>query len=319
VAAKADVSQGAALLKPEAKKAHNDALANLQKGDYQKAYEGFLEALRLQGDPRIPKIVGNLGRAELKLGKYRDAAEHLASYLAEEKGLSAETRQEYGRLLDDAKAKVATLRVEVAQAGAVITVDGAAVGTAPLDRDLYVEPGRRKVEASLGERRAQKELDARAGGAVTVPLEPALPPKAPPPLPPAPPPPSASPVRTVLIVGGATLAAAAFATGVGLLVASGDKVGDSRKLMAGLPGKPGDPASIRCVGAYDTVCDQNRDILHQSDLLGNAGRAMLLVGGLVTLGTVGYAISNQRTKTTGMRVLPVAGAGSGGVLLQGEW
>src|SRR6185369_11615173 len=70
-------------------------------------------------------IGGNLGIAELKLGKYRDAAEHLSyalkTFPANGKGPHRDLIQES---LGKAKAQVAMVTIEVNQKGALVLVDG---------------------------------------------------------------------------------------------------------------------------------------------------------------------------------------------------
>src|SRR5271168_2244413 len=77
------------------------------KGDKQGAYNAYRAAWALQ---KSYDIAGNLGNVELKLGKYRDAAEHLAFSLenfpptgeeAQQKAMEkrlAEVLKEVGRL-----------------------------------------------------------------------------------------------------------------------------------------------------------------------------------------------------------------------------
>jgi hypothetical protein len=50
--------------------------------------------------------------------------------------------------LGEAKAQIATLRVDVSVDGAAVSVDGVELGRAPLREELYVEPGLRSFRAS---------------------------------------------------------------------------------------------------------------------------------------------------------------------------
>src|SRR5690348_11404031 len=69
--ANASATTAAPPVREDARRLHTEALASFRAGEFQKAYAGFIEAWNLQGLPRIPRIAGNLGRAELKVGKHR--------------------------------------------------------------------------------------------------------------------------------------------------------------------------------------------------------------------------------------------------------
>ncbi|MEZ4300194.1 MAG: protein kinase [Polyangiaceae bacterium] len=224
-----------------ARAAYNQALADFRKGDYDSAYTGFLEAERLQGTPKVPRIAGNLGRAELKLGKHRDGVAHLAFFLRHERGLDEQTVTEMSALLEQAKSRIGTLRVRVKQAGATISVDGSPVGTSPMEDDLYVNPGTHKIDVRTPTASETRELTLGAGGSETLLFDLPAPPlaekpgaktsvpasapapiplaKAPPLTPAATPP---FPARTVVLGTGLALTAVALGAGIGTaIVASG--------------------------------------------------------------------------------------------------
>ncbi|MEZ4310795.1 MAG: PEGA domain-containing protein [Polyangiaceae bacterium] len=228
-------------VREEARAAYNQALADFRKGDYDSAYTGFLEAERLQGAPQVPRIAGNLGRAELKLGKHRDGVAHLAFFLRHERGLDEQTVTEMSALLEQAKSRIGTLRVRVKQAGATISVDGSPVGTSPMEDDLYVNPGTHKIDVRTPTASETRELTLGAGGSETLLFDLPAPPlaekpgaktsvpasapapiplaKAPPLTPAATPP---FPARTVVLGTGLALTAVALGAGIGTaIVASG--------------------------------------------------------------------------------------------------
>src|SRR5262249_41965137 len=135
------------------------------------------------------QIAGSLGHAEVALGRYRDAAEHLALFLRETHDAASVDPRERAALARDfeaARARAGTVDVS-APAGAELLVDGALVGTAPLGAPLFVEPGKHFFDARLAGYRAHVEVRELAPGAsadVAVRLAPVAPPP-----PPAPPPP----------------------------------------------------------------------------------------------------------------------------------
>lgn len=290
----------ASLVKPEARKAHNQALADFKRRDFQKAYKGFLEAWNLQGEPRIARIAGNLGRAELEVGKHRDAAEHIALFLREETEPTEDDKKVFNRQLGEAKAKIGTLRVAIGQGEAEIFVDDVRVARSPVDHELYVEPGRHEVVARLGERRAVKEIDVRAGATEEVKLD----------LPPVPERPSArsSPgekppsTRTALIVSGTTIAAVGLGVGAGTGIASLFKEGEQDRCLTA-------PSMQQ---ACWTRIEPERQALAITSLVG------FIVGGAAAVGTLTYfLVGPKRGPKTGMtlRVQPMAS----GVLLSGSW
>jgi len=321
-------AKAAPAVKPDARKAHNEALASLRKGDVEEAFAGFTAAWSLQGLPRVPRIAGNLGRAELALGKHRDAAEHLAFFLREEPDLSEKDRSDFGQLLTEAKTKVGVLHVELREAGAEIAVDGVSVGTSPMAVELYVEAGQRKITAKLGELVATKSLDVGAGTTSTVRLA-LAPPKPAPPVPPvtAPTEPVAPAARSRVpgfVMGGAGVIA--LGAGAGLLAAHLDRRGQAERLhdeIASDAGhcRPGPAAHASCAKLESTARD--------ADTLRGAGTALVIGGGIVAAAGGAYLLWARKASTQGnarrpaiapaLQVNVLASGGGGALLLTGEF
>lgn len=134
------------------------------KRDWPAAHQALLQSWALKKSFDTATL---LGQTELKLGKHRDAAEHFAYALRNfpnrDPKPDAKKRVEEG--LKAAREKVSALRVEVSPAGAEVRVGGKSVGRAPLEHELYVEPGTHFVEVSLdGYDTEKREVVARAGG-----------------------------------------------------------------------------------------------------------------------------------------------------------
>ena len=89
-------------------------------------------------------LAANLAQCEVELGRFRDAAEHAAYYLA---NAPADRHDKARALLDRALPHVGTLSIRVGPSGAEVLVDGALVGRAPLPGPLYLEPGEHQVSA----------------------------------------------------------------------------------------------------------------------------------------------------------------------------
>jgi hypothetical protein len=136
--------------------------AAFDRGDYEAAEQAYREAWQRR---RSYDLAANLGQTEVQLGRYREAAEHLSYALGHvPPSVSDEVRQEMQRLLSGALEHVATLRVEVDPPGAEVMVGSRVVGKAPLEGDIYVEPGSRSVQARHeGHRDAEKSFTATEG------------------------------------------------------------------------------------------------------------------------------------------------------------
>lgn len=131
-----------------------------------KARDSFLAAWKIK---QHFQIAANLGRAELKLRKYADAAEHLAYFLREASKVTPEELKAAQAMLDEARSKVGAVSIVVDRAGAEVLVDGIPIGKAPFEHEVFVKPGRRLLETKLGgfadDRRS---LDVAAGSSPKV-------------------------------------------------------------------------------------------------------------------------------------------------------
>jgi hypothetical protein len=95
-------------------------------------------------------LAANLANAELHAGKFRDAAEHMTFALSEAPpNLGDDDRKSLEDVLAQARAKVGALILDVHTPGAVVTVNGELVGTAPLSGVFFLDPGPAVIEAKL--------------------------------------------------------------------------------------------------------------------------------------------------------------------------
>lgn len=123
-----------------------DGQAATKQKQWDRARTFFQGAWRIQ---QHWKIAVSLGRAELKVGRMRDAAEHLAFFLREVPAgvLTPADRAQVDEMLAQARATVGAVKVTGAPEGAEVALDGVVVGKAPLEGELFVEPGPHRVEA----------------------------------------------------------------------------------------------------------------------------------------------------------------------------
>lgn len=134
---------------------------HFEKGEWDKAYAAYIASWALK---RHYSLAGNLAEVESKLGKHRDAAEHLQYYLATLPKGRDKDRQRALKQFAEARKHIATLTLVVNSSGAEVKIDGALLGKSPLEFDVFVEPGEHRIEATLdGHEPATKELNAAAG------------------------------------------------------------------------------------------------------------------------------------------------------------
>lgn len=149
----------------KAAEVYRQGAAALKAGRHEEAYEKFQQAWQLK---KHFQLAANLGAVELWLGKHRDAAEHLAYFMREAPDGFQEERQQVEQMFAEARQHVGALKIQV-EDGAEVFVDSRSMGTAPLEQELFVEPGRRVVEARReGFERARADVEASAGASQEV-------------------------------------------------------------------------------------------------------------------------------------------------------
>lgn len=116
-------------------------------GNYVTARSILLDAFKLS--PSYD-VAGTLAQVELKLERYRDAAEHLDLALRSfPPSESLKLKQQIEDALATAKQHVETVTLIVHPDGAAVRIDNAPVGTAPLAGDVFLEPGDHALEVRL--------------------------------------------------------------------------------------------------------------------------------------------------------------------------
>ncbi|WP_437896215.1 hypothetical protein [Sorangium sp. So ce124] len=284
------------------------------------------------------QIAGNLAACEVKLGLYRDAAEHLSALTQPAAdGTRAELSLEHRRLFDEALAKIAVVDIDV-EPGATVLVDGKAVGQAPLPAPLFLEPGEHMLEARTGTGAvAQIKERFEAGTQRNIALQPRMPQaattatttptaatSAPPPVAPTAPPvaPPDTRVRDGVVIGGLALGGAALAAGVALAVVSNGKSEEADEALHSVVKDGGvnacsDPAfRARC----DALADAN-------SAEGTTWR--LAIAGFVTAGAVlgGTALASvfwpvetpRAAASHAVHIAPVVTAQSAGFTIGGAF
>lgn len=259
-------------------------------------------------------VAANLGDCELQIGQNREAAEHLAFAVrafpvSGKPALLDRLRQRFA----EARALTGALHIHVAVKGAEITVDGRAVGVAPLADEVFVDPGARVVEARLeGYDVGRANVTAAKGATQEVTV--ILPRKGGDPIVP----PTSGP-RLPIILGGAALGLVALGAGIGFTVAANGKSTDADALVAKLP------SSSSCTGtpaaAFAADCTTLKSTLSGQSTMRNAAVLSFAAGGVFALVTAGLGVWKLKTPANAgvLHVAPVVGAREGGVILGGTW
>ncbi len=310
--------------------------ALLKTGDVKGAYLEYKASWDLK---QSYDIAANLGNLELDQGMPRDAAEHLAFALRTVAVNVPEEKVTAIRgLLDRARQLVGAATVKVNIAGAEIFVDGVSVGRSPLTGALFVDPGKRAIEARLSPYVTDKKVvDVARASTVPVELVLALALALAPPV--ASGSASAPPVATAppivrpksMIPVGVGVAAAAAGLGVGIvgLVLSGSKSGEVSRLQGELV--PLDTKSNRSVcaaGAPPAQCADLQSAFIAKGSFRNLAIAGFATTGVATLATLAWvfipgakpaATTPGADKPSPVRASFSAGPGGGSVTLSGQF
>jgi hypothetical protein len=257
-----------------------------------------------------PQIAGNLSACEVKLGMYRDAAEHVSIFLrAQRPDAPPERRAAADAVLREASAKIAIVQLYADPTGAEVRLDGRSIGNAPLPLPLFLDPGVHVVEVRQeGFVTVKHPVNARAGNSTEIKIE--LAPVAVP-----------KPIDTTTtlrrsVVPGIVLGAVAvagLATGTGLYVASTGDRSTADTLTNAILG-----AKHSCVPRapnFDSRCSQAHSAASSSDALHNAGVATLIGAGAVAV-AAGLSFVWPASRVT---VAPAAGRSGAGLWAQGSF
>jgi hypothetical protein len=281
------------------------------------AYGFYKEAWTLK---KSYDIAGNLGAVELAISMPRDAAEHLLHSLRQfPANGKPEARDKTRQRLEDALKQIGTLTIKVNVEGAEILVDGKSVGKAPLEQEIFVDAGTRRIEAKIdGYDPVRQQLQVAKGSTHQVALKLKKTP--------APPPVTTTPARpswTVpIIVAGASLSAAFFGTGIGLIVVSNNKSSEADEKLASLTSANG---QAPCPGATDGLkaqCSELKGLRSDHDTFQNVAVGTFVLGGVVAAATVGsvFMFGSKRGKTeAAVSVAPSFGPSGGGLSARGTF
>jgi hypothetical protein len=126
-------------LKGEAKEAYSSAELLMNNGDFSGAVSKYQQAYDLSKDARL---LFDMAVAEKSLHAYARMEKHLEQYLREAGSTAtAEDKAAVDTALGAIKNLVGSVTLDVAPAGATVSIDGQAAGKAPLDGPLMLDLG----------------------------------------------------------------------------------------------------------------------------------------------------------------------------------
>lgn len=131
----------------EARKRYQAGVKLYEDGDYEAARIEFERAYALAPSYRI---LYNAGLAYKQLNNYVGALNAFERYLAEGKSeVPPERRAEVEKEISELKLRVAQITVKTNVPGADVSIDDVPIGKTPLDKPVLVNPGVRKISATL--------------------------------------------------------------------------------------------------------------------------------------------------------------------------
>jgi len=275
----------------QARKLHDEGTTLFEKQDYAGAYAAFAAAYSLK---RHYQIAGSLGDCEMQLGRNRDAAEHLDSFIREyPPGDPPEQLERAKALLARARLGAATLVFDVPMTGTQVFLDGQPIGKAPIEGERFVEPGQHRIEAMAGLELVRQMVDVSAGEQRVVKLEAAPAPKTEKPI-------AAkwgTPKIAAVVAGG--LAVASGGVGIGLLSFAESQRVEKNDLLNKLAAQSGAPVSGVCGNGtgYGQECNQINDLADNTRLLGHGAIVAFAVGAAAGAVSLGFALSSANSST----------------------
>jgi hypothetical protein len=290
-------------------------------------------------------VAYNLGNTKYQLKKHKEAAMYLSFALRNWPLMkaAAKLKTTAEQRYSESRAQVGALVVTAGAPGAEVLVDGKAVGKAPLEGEVFVDPGEHRVEARhLDYEPASQTVSVAKGATAEVKLPMALvknerptaggtttdggtsaagataggPVVGQPPAGPVEPPPKKNWVP-VIALGAAS--AVGLGVGIGTTIASNNASADGHaqaeailKAGGGCPDAP---------PAYSQACADLRTTASRVDTFGRAATVAYTASGVLAIAAVTYALwPRSGTKASGkVRVLPETHVGYGGIVVQGAW
>lgn len=276
---------------------YREALEAGKADNWSRAYELLLDAARLK---QSHDILGNLGTAEFRLGRYRDAAEHFTASLKVYPVNGRPEGKAFSQsLLDEAKAQVGTLVLRITPEAAKVRVNAAEIAAGAREV-VFVEPGEVTIEVGglAGYEPQRRKLTVEKGKTETVTMG----------------------LGTVGVVGERSPVPGYVAGGIGVagLVAGAVLLGvgfaQKGDVAAKMPrDENGAPLCVRSSAAgpeRHPDCATLRDAESSAQTMANVGLPMMIGSGVVVAGAIAYLFwpsSGPKSAPSTGKMVPVVG------------
>ncbi len=334
-AASADESGADVIL--QSRELMKDGASKFSKGDWEGALIVYQKAWQLK---QHPAVAANMAAAEMKLGRYLDAAEHLKFALNHLPTVPSEKREAVQAQFDECREHLLALRISVNVDGTEARIDQRDIGQTPFLEDVLLEPGQHTVILSRSDFVTEsRQIDGAAGVHIDVNVVlKAAPSKAPS---------AASPqaaanypirdrtrrhsdARTWTLIGGATATAISLTLGIVYRLKSNSDSDTQATLKSQLDSISSNLAmanNSECSGqSPPAICSSLHDNAVTYDRHRNISTGAFVASGLLGLGTVATAAfwpnadSNEhRTAFGRWQVTPWLASGSGQILAKIEY
>jgi len=293
----------------EAERAEERALRELMRAGAQEAeagnWEGAARAYRSAWHLRPHfAIAMNLAEAEMKLGNYLEAAGLWQFYIDHAPPELKHSDTDAEAELAECRTHLGSVQISVEGGAATVLVNGKAIGDAPFESPLWLEPGSYEVSARRGDHRSvPNQVRLEAGAAVKIYFTFPSTDKTPPPLVPALTPESnaleddsasasSTAPKTYVLIGGTVLTAVALGVAVGYLIKANQLENDAQQTLATARREAEESGLIpesACRAAPDvrpSGCGQLSDQWNDSDTALNIATGAFITAGILGAGTI---------------------------------
>jgi hypothetical protein len=307
--------QSAADAAQRARELFRKAAKEYKAGQVNEAYRDYLAAWQTQ---QSPDAAGNLATIELELGYLRDAAEHASYAIAHfPPSGSKDQRAALVTVLTEAKKQIGALTIQVSVPGAAVSIDGRPIGRAPLDGEVYIEPGDHTIRAEAPDYDpAEQKIHVDKGSASPVAL--VLPPRSKT----STPTPAASNWPRPVAVAGFITAGVGLGVGTALAILAKIKASDAGTASQSIEGAThGDPGA--CLPGHagsQTLCASLLSAQQSRDTFANAALWTFVGAAAVAAGTVIYTFVVPRVgappPASGTAIVPVVTPQGGAIVVR---
>lgn len=293
-----------------------------REGKIPEAVEAYTESF---ANEETYAVAANLGSLELALGRYREAAGHLAFAIRMcPADASPATKQALSQRFTQAKEHVGELKIHLDVAGAEVTIDDKAIDLLDLGDETFVDPGVHAIVATRGGYLpARKTVDVKAGARLDVDLSlvPVALPSAPPPEPVSLPQEADAGKSMPLLIAGASAATLGIVLGIAFTAVSNSKSSQATELRTDIVARGGATACFEAASA--TECGRLHGLLVDQSTFANAAVWSFIAAGAFAAGTGVYALwprSNGKSATQARaNVLPNFSAQGAGIVVLGAF